>query len=128
MKVKDILQFEVSVFETIENTGSNAKMKVLRMFDTILLGNQYINQIENLRRFAGKQTIAEENQYKQLKKRLPVWTVSCLCGNGTRDICKYHNVLCIDIDQQDNVGMDPEQAKQDLMKLPSIFFVNSCTI
>jgi hypothetical protein len=124
MKVKDILQFEVSVFETIENTGSNAKMKVLRMFDTILLGNQYINQIENLRRFAGKQTIAEENQYKQLKKHLPVWTVSCLCGNGTRDICKYHNVLCIDIDQQDNVGMDPEQAKQDLMKLPSIFFAS----
>ena len=86
MKVKDILQFEVSVFETIENTGSNANMKVLRMFDTILLGNQYINQIENLRRFADKQTIAEENQYKQLKKHLPVWTVSCLCGNGTRDI------------------------------------------
>ena len=124
MKVKDILQFEVSVFEPIENTGSNAKMKVLRMYDTILIGDRYINQIENLRRFSSKQTIADENQYRQLKKQLPVWTSSCLCGNGTKDIVKYHNVLCIDIDQQDNVGMDPEQAKQDLMKLPSVFFAS----
>ena len=124
MKIRDIMNLQVSVFETIENTGSNAKMSVLRMFDAILLGNQYINQIANLRRLSGKQTIAEENQYKQLKKQLPVWTASCLCGNGTKDIVNYHNVLCIDIDQQDNEGMDPEQAKQDLMNLPSVFFAS----
>ena len=124
MKVRDILNLEVSVFETLESTGNKSKMKVLKISDTILLGNQYIQKIENLRRFSGKQTSSDEIHYKQLKKQLPVWTTSCLCGNGTKDIITYHNILCIDIDQHDNEGMDPEIVKNELIKLPSVFFTS----
>lgn len=124
MTVKELLELKVSVFETFENTKNNTNMAILRIYDAIRLGWQYTKQIDECRKFAGKETIEIENHYKQLKSRLPVWTTSCLCGNGTKDVVSTHNVLCIDIDMQDNIGMDVEKAKDELMKIPSIFFVS----
>ena len=124
MKVKDFFNMKVSVFETVTNTNNNIKMKVLRMSDAILLGHNYINNIEYLRQFSDKETVEKENMYKQYKSTLPVWTTSCLCGNGVKDILTLHNVLCIDIDFQDNEGMDVEKVKEDLIKLPSVFYVS----
>lgn len=124
MTVKELLELKVSVFATVENTKNNLKMNVLRMYDAIRLGEQYIKQIEDCRRFAGKETDVIKNRYKECKRNLPVWTSSCLCGNGSSDIIQTHNVLCIDIDCDDNIGLDVEKAKMDLMKLPSVFYVS----
>jgi hypothetical protein len=124
MTVKELLELEISVFVTFENTKNNSKMAVLKMYDAIRLGEQYIKQIEECRRFAGKETDVIKNQYKKCKSKLPVWTSSCLCGNGSSDIVQTHNVLCIDIDCDDNVGLDVEKAKEDLIKLPSVFFTS----
>lgn len=124
MKVRELLNSEVSVFGTVENTGSSAKMAVSKLSDVLMLGDRYVNQIEDLRRFAGRETADIEKQYKERKSKLPVFTSSCLCGNGAKDIVTVHNILCIDIDFQDNEGMDAEQAKERLIQLPSVFYTS----
>jgi hypothetical protein len=97
-------------------------MEVMSIGKALMLGMKFKFQIEELRKYAGKETDEIERKYKNHKTQLSVWTPSCLCNNGAKDIVSVHNVICIDIDMNDNPNMDPEKAKEDLIKLPSVFY------
>jgi hypothetical protein len=123
--VNNLLNTTVSVFDSVTKTKDNSRMRVLTLKDVLLLGNQYKNQINYCRQFSGKETPEMEQHYKDCKRGLPVFTTSVLCGNGVKDITHMNNILCVDIDEQDNPGMDPEKVKEDLItSIPSIFYVS----
>ena len=120
----NLFNTKVSVFDSVTKTKDNSHMRVLTLRDVLLLGNQYKDQIDHCRQFSGKETYEIEQHYKDCKRRLPVFTTSVLCGDGVKDITQLNNILCIDIDEQDNPGMDPEKVKDDLMTIPSVFYVS----
>ena len=124
MKVIKLLKHNVSVFKSCVHTNNDANMEVMSICKALMLGMEFKSQIEELRKYAGKETDEIERKYKNHKTQLSVWTPSCLCNNGAKDIVSVHNVICIDIDMNDNPNMDPEKAKEDLIKLPSVFYTS----
>lgn len=122
INIKDLFMTPVSIFETPMKTKPDSRMEVLPLCSVLMMGHQYKTQIEECRKYSNKETIEIEKRYKDCKTCLPVYTPSCLCGKGIKDIVRVNNILCIDIDEQDNPGMNPEKVKEDLMKLPSVFF------
>lgn len=125
MKVIDLLSLKVSMFKSCKHTLKDTYKKDFRIGQVLMMGSEYVDKINHLRQFSGKETEEIESKYKELKSQLPVFTMSCLCGNnGSSDIVQTHNVICLDIDLQDNPDMDPELAKEKLIKLPSVFYVS----
>lgn len=124
MKVFELLKSEVSVFKSCMHTNNNTNMIVKSIGDVLLSGEQFKSEIEELRKYSNKETAEIEKIYKLKKEQFPVWTPTCLCGNGAKDILKVHNIICIDIDLKDNPNMDSEKAKNDLIKLPPVFYAS----
>ena len=124
MTHKSIYDFKVSVFYTIKDSNNPSKMKTMTLSDALLLGHKYIPEITHARQFSGKETPEIKAMYDAQKQKLPAFTISCLCGQGTKDIVQEHPVICIDIDMQDNPGLDPEKAKNDLIELPNVFYAS----
>lgn len=112
MTQKQIYNFKVSVFDTIKDSNNPSKMKTMTLSDALLLGHKYIPEITHARQFSGKETPEIKAMYDAQKQKLPAFTISCLCGQGTRDIVQVHPVICIDIDMQDNPGLDPGKGKE----------------
>lgn len=119
-----MLKHKVSVFKSCVHTNSNKYMEEMSIYDVLVMGMKYKIPIEELRKYSGKETEEIEKIYKNYKKQFPVWTPSCLCNNGSKDIVEIYNIICIDIDLQDNPDMDPEKVKEELIKLPSIFYTS----
>lgn len=125
MNLKKILLTDVSVFKTINKVTPNCRMEVFPLYTVLKLGDTlYKNEIEECRKYSKKETPDIEKMYKDLKSSLPVFTTSCLCHKGVKDVVRINNILCLDIDEQDNKGMDPEKVKRDLLEIPSVFYTS----
>ena len=125
MNLKELLLTDVSVFKTLNKVTPNCRMEVFPLYTVLKLGDTlYKNEIEECRKYSKKETPDIEKMYKELKSSLPVFTTSCLCHKGVKDVVRINNILCLDIDEQDNKGMDPEKVKRDLLEIPSVFYTS----
>lgn len=103
----------VSVFQMTPQ--GQTKLKDTTLFNAIHLGNEHKAEIQKLRQIDRN---TNEKEYKRLKLQLPMFTVSCLCGNSAKNIDKYTNILCIDIDEKDNKQTNIEEIRQKVNNLP----------
>lgn len=125
MTVCELFHTKVTVFESVTKQYTSGLTDYLMKLVDMGNHDPYKSQIEYVRQFSGKETKEITESYVNGKKKLPVFTPSCVCGKrGGSDIESITNVLCIDIDEKENPGLDVEQCKEDLMKLPSVFFVS----
>lgn len=125
INVKKLLLTDVSVFKTLNMVTPSCDMKVLPLYTVLKLGDTLCkDKIEECRKYSKKETPDIERMYKDLKSHLPVFTTSCLCRNGVKNVVRINNILCLDIDEQDNKGMDPEKVKRDLLEIPSVFYTS----
>lgn len=123
--VKKLFLTDVSVFRTLNMVTPNSRMDVFPLYTVLKLGDTlYKDKIEECRKYSNKDTPDVERKYKELKSCLPVFTTSCLCRNGVKNVVRINNILCLDIDEQDNKGMDPEKVKRDLLEVPSVFYTS----
>lgn len=115
--VIDVLDIEIDAYSNItDNVCKKANLKEL------LTTNKFKERIEQLR------SIEDKEEQKEFKKTLPNFTLSAVF-NGTRNnknVIKYTNLICIDIDKQDNtLGMNI--IGDILKKIDNIaFFAKSC--
>lgn len=108
---------KVSVFQLTPQ--GQTKIADVPLYDAIQLGNEYKEKIQQLRQIDRN---TNEKEYKQLKLQMPMHTVSCLCGNSAKNIDKYTNILCIDIDEKDNKQTNIEEIRQKVNNLPFTLF------
>lgn len=95
----DILeQTKVSLFNLNAPAGKQ-KIKDITLKQAVTLGEDYKEQITVLRQI---DRATDEAGYKAIKKRLPAFTPSCLCGDSPKDIKVYNPIICVDINGKDN--------------------------
>lgn len=104
---------KVSVFQLTQQ--GQQKLKDTTLLDAIQIGNEYKEKIQQIRQIDRN---TNEKEYKQLKLQMPMFTVSCLCGTTAKDINKYNNLICIDIDEKDNPQMSIEDLRKKVNSLP----------
>lgn len=69
----------------------------------------------------------DEGKQKALKKKLECVTTSCICGRNKSEIQGYNNIICLDIDAQDNTAITTEQIHNIITQCPYIIYaVKSC--
>lgn len=108
---------KVSVFQLTQQ--GQTKVGDVSLYDAIQLGNEYKEKIQQIRQIDRN---TNEKEYKQLKLQMPMHTVSCLCGNSAKNIDKYTNILCIDIDEKDNKQTNIEEIRKKVNNLPYTLF------
>ena len=108
---------KVSVFQLTPQ--GQTKIADVSLKDAIQLGNEYKEKIQQIR-VINRDT--NEKEYKRLKMQLPMFTTSCLCGNSAKNIDKYTNILCIDIDEKDNKQTNIEEIRKKVNNLPYTLF------
>lgn len=108
---------KVSVFQL--SPQGQTKIGDVSLLDAIQLGEKYKENIQQLRQIDRN---TNEKEYKRLKLQMPMHTVSCLCGNSAKNIDKYTNILCIDIDEKDNKQTNIEEIRQKVNNLPFTLF------
>lgn len=92
---------------------------------TTSLGMMYFQERIDRIRATDKKT--NKTLYSNLKEKIPTFTPSIICsGKTTKDanIIKYNNLICIDIDAQDNEGMTTDKMKDILKHLPYIAYIS----
>lgn len=104
---------KVSVFQL--SPQGQTKIGDVSLLDAIQLGEKYKENIQQLRQIDRN---TNEKEYKRLKLQMPMHTVSCLCGNSAKNIDKYTNILCIDIDEKDNPQTNIEEIRKKVNNLP----------
>lgn len=99
-KQKNVLDVNVSYFNNVFDKES----KEINLYDYLTdkdkkYYNKYSAIVDCIR------MCKTDEERKQVKKdsNLPVITVSCVCGKDKSDIKAINNLICIDIDKQDNL-------------------------
>lgn len=108
---------KVSVFQLTPQ--GQTKVADVPLYDAIQIGNEHKDEIQQIRNI-NRET--NEKEYKRLKLQMPMFTVSCLCGNSAKNIDKYTNILCIDIDEKDNKQTNIEEIRKKVNNLPYTLF------
>lgn len=108
---------KVSVFQMTQR--GQQKIADVSLKDAIQMGNEYKQDIQQLRAIDRD---TNEGEYKRIKLQMPMHTVSCLCGNSAKNIDKYTNILCIDIDEKDNKQTNIEEIRKKVNSLPYTLF------
>lgn len=108
---------KVSVFQLTPQ--GQQKIGDVSLLDAIQLGEKYKENIQQLRQIDRN---TNEKEYKRLKLQMPMHTVSCLCGNSAKEINKYTNLVCIDIDAKDNPQLTIEDLRKKVNSLPYTLF------
>ena len=111
----------ISLFDTKISFYSNVEDNVgteisLRDF---LFCDQYMEQIEHIR------SIQDENIQKRLKLQLPLATISGTFApiRKAENLVTHSNLLCIDIDKKDNMGVDWfDDLKHEWHNIPQILY------
>lgn len=125
MKVKDILNQKVSYFDSSKK--SSRPVHTITMIN--FLGE---DQIKNRAKvdYVRKLNIKDEDAAKDYKiNNMPCCTISGVFTDHRYAMCctSKTGVMAIDIDKQDNDGLDVEEAKQKMMQLPYVFLaMKSC--
>ena len=111
----------ISLFDTKISFYSNVEDNVgteisLRDF---LFCDQYKEQIEHIR------SLQDENIQKRLKLQLPLATISGTFApiRKAENLVTHSNLLCIDIDKKDNMGVDWfDDLKHEWRNIPQILY------
>ena len=111
----------ISLFDTkisfYSNVEDNVGMEIsLRDF---LFCDQYKEQIEHIR------SLQDENIQKRLKLQLPLATISGTFApiRKAENLVTHSNLLCIDIDKKDNMGVDWfDDLKHEWHNIPQILY------
>lgn len=99
-----------------------SKIRDLTIEDALNLGKQHKQNIDYIRSINRDK---DEDKYKQEKqKRLPVFTISALMGNGRKyeDIVEYSNIIAVDIDAKDNTQYKKEDLRNKIISFPYVFY------
>ena len=108
---------KVSVFQLTPQ--GQTKVGDISLKDAIQLGNEHKDEIQQIRSIDRD---TNEKEYKRKKMQIPMFTVSCSCGNSAKEIDNYTNILCIDIDEKDNKQTNIEEIRQKVNNLPFTLF------
>ena len=110
--VKNLLVDNYTTFNEKTPYNQNKLVKSINVTD-----NDSVRQIiEKIRQLDNK------DQIRALKAKLPCVMVSAKCGIDKQDIKEYTNIICIDIDKQDNPNLTLSQMKDIVNKSPYVFF------
>lgn len=109
---------KVSVFQMTQR--GQQKIADVSLKDAIQMGNEYKQDIQQLRAIDRD---TNEGEYKRIKLQMPMHTVSCLCGNSAKNIDKYTNILCIDIDEKDNKQTNKYRGNKKKGKFFAIYII-----
>lgn len=93
MKKKEILQQKIKIYENIfDRVGQEACL------------GQFLGPVSAWKKAEICLIRSEKNEaiQKELKKKLPCATLSCICGNEKSEILSQNKILCLDIDKDDN--------------------------
>lgn len=107
----------ISVFQLTPQ--GQTKIADVPLKNAIQMGEEYRENIQQIRNI-NRET--NEKEYKRLKLQMPMFTVSCSCGTTAKDINKYNNLICIDIDEKDNPQLSIEEIRQKVNNLPFTLF------
>ena len=107
----------ISVFQLTPQ--GQTKIADVPLKNAIQMGEEYRENIQQIRNI-NRET--NEKEYKRLKLQMPMFTVSCSCGNSAKNIDKYTNILCIDIDEKDNKQTNIEEIRKKVNNLPYTLF------
>ena len=123
MKAEELANISVGYFCNYYDKVS----KHARLYDCLF-------KIPNLMKndFARLRAISDQDIQKEEKKKFPMFTPSAICGfdeegEGTRKhdyVIQKNNIMAIDIDKQDNEGVDMNYLKQALFRLPYVYAVS----
>lgn len=120
MKVRNLMDVKVQVFDNVQDKVPGSVMTV---GEVLKFGKRYSGLIDKARLYSDKRNAEEEAVYKDLKNRMFCWLPSALCKGNKSEIVHSYPVICLDIDKQDNEGMDIETVKDQLISLPWIYYV-----
>lgn len=108
---------KVSVFQLTPQ--GQTKIADVPLKNAIQMGEEYRENIQQIRNI-NRET--NEKEYKRLKLQMPMFTVSCSCGNSAKEIDKYTNIICLDIDEKDNQQTNIEEIRKKVNNLPYTLF------
>lgn len=108
---------KVSVFQLTPQ--GQTKIADVPLKNAIQLGNEHKDKIQQIRSIDRD---TNEKEYKRKKMQIPMFTVSCSCGNSAKEIDNYTNILCIDIDEKDNQQTNIEEIRKKVNSLPYTLF------
>lgn len=125
---KDVFQRKVTIGQPIiAENGTVKGFKSLGKDYTIekclnVANDDNIKKIEELRKI-DKST--NEKEYREKKTKLPMFQTACTLSGATAkgdNIAEYNNIMCIDIDGQDNPNLSVEEIKKKVNSLPFVFY------
>ena len=108
---------KVSVFQLTPQ--GQTKVGDVSLFDAIQMGEKYKENIQQIRSIDRD---TNEKEYKRKKMQMPMFTVSCSCGNSAKEINKYTNIICLDVDAKDNPQTSIEELRKKVNNLPYTLF------
>lgn len=127
MKVKELLNQKTDIFKPIKDKDGyyySYTTSIIDFFTNITNQNKY--KVEYLRKI----NLEDEVKAKKYKKdELIGATISATFNKRrvTGDVKEKTGIIVIDIDKGNNPDLDVNKAKQDVMKLPYVFFTSlSC--
>ena len=103
MEKKEILQQKIKLYENIyDKVGQEACL------------GQFLGPVSAWKKEEVCLIRSEKNEaiQKELKKKLPCATLSCVCGKEKSEILSQNKILCLDIDLDDN----PWLANEEILK------------
>lgn len=112
---KNIFDRDVSIYNGVRDSYG-----IVRPLSTFLFDKKHIAAIEQLRSVAGKE---ERNR---IKRTLPQCAISGIFSptRKAENLVQHSGLICIDIDSQDNPGLDIEELKDNLKILPQIAYMS----
>jgi hypothetical protein len=125
---QDVFQRKVTIGEPIiADNGTVKGFKSLEKDYTIekclnVAKEDNIDKIEKLRKIDKSKN---EKEYRDLKGKLPMFQTACTFSGTTakgENITSYNNIMCIDIDGQDNKDLTVEEIKDKVNSLPFVFY------
>lgn len=124
MEVKDILKTKHTVQEHHTDYASAEFKQYTLDLDTIInkLPLAFKDQIDLVRSFE-----YHSDDQKAAKKECPIWLVGGVFRYKevkNSAIFTYSNIIAIDIDGQDNEGIDLDKIKQNIFALPYVFYIS----
>ena len=112
--MKSLFETKISFYSNVEdNVGTEISLR------DFLFCDQYKEQIEHIR------SIQDEKIQKRLKLQLPLATISGTFApiRKAENLVTHSNLLCIDIDKKDNMGVDWfDDLKHEWHNIPQILY------
>ena len=112
--MKNLFDTKISFYENVaDNVGTEISLR------DFLFCDQYKEQIEHIR------SIADEEQQKSLKKKLPQATISGTFAptRKAENLMTHSNLLCIDIDRKDNPDVAWfAELRNEWQRIPQILY------